>query len=106
MFHFGGVGGAIDWAGLAAELSTGDLRALPPGQAEEILRLAQHDKVVAFARRHGLDPVAAALGLLAAAQRGDRAAARVAKAILDGVDAKEVWDLLEALGITDAGAPA
>ncbi len=101
LFGFGGVGEAIDWAGLAAQLSTGDISGLPLVQAEEIESLARDSRLVDFARRHGIDPVVAAIGLLAHAQSGDRAAARVGRAILGAVDAKEIADLLAELGIAD-----
>ena len=83
-----GSGRAIPWARLGARLVKGDFAGLPQPVREHLARTAGLDSVQRLALSLGLDPMLAALALLAreAGFRGDRHAARVAGRLLASAD--------------------
>jgi hypothetical protein len=95
-----GVGSKIDWDISPNQLLAGDLSALDPQDAQLIKDAAALPEVIALAKRMNVDPIVLIVALVARSQsRGNRSAARIAKAIFGGRIPQELRSLAGKLGL-------
>jgi hypothetical protein len=92
--------GRIDWGRDADALLRGDLGALAPNVADLIRAAARASAIAAYARLWGIDVIAAVIAILAASEaKSNRAAERLARAILTEAAAGEIEMALRDVGL-------
>jgi hypothetical protein len=95
----------IDWDADPDALRRGDLGLLSPLLVVLLQQAAKVPAVDALAWSAGLDPLVAVIALMAkASARSSRAADRLARNLLDKVDAKAVARAMEAIGLASVSA--
>ncbi len=87
---------SLPWDEAPGRLAMGDLKGVSSGLGKQILGFASRPEIVAAAERIGLDPLHLVIALLARAHAAEnRAAARLAKSILQSADPVELARLEE-----------
>lgn len=89
----------IDWSANPEALRRGDLTGLPPEVAELVLAASEVPEVLSLATPHG-NAVAVVIALIAESMGGsDRAAARLARAVLMGLNRDAIAKVMAVLGL-------